>query len=193
MVMPTYVKAEQYPTPIPQKIGGSCVCPLGKFLDSETKKCTEQRSWGVDCGSFPKEVQHRVCKDGLVCRKWSLPKNYKAVSGNTGEAGTTPFTCEKCEAGEDCKTGKERHENDCLREGDAADLVVSPGQPEWENNHMFEAWGGKASGVDDTKVLGDGQKIPLVPFGRAEPKMCVTAQVIVPRLTIEKKHPSHRV
>lgn len=70
-----------------------------------------------------------------------------------------------------------------------ADLVVSPDQQEWENNDMFEAWGGKALGIKDPKILGNGQKIPLTPFGRAEPKMCVTAQVTVPRLTIERKVP----
>jgi len=189
MVMPSYVRTEQYPISRPQKIGGSCVCPLGQFFDSWEKTCVEQKTWGKDCGSFPKILQHRVCQDGLVCREWDMPENYEPTATKEGKTGTAPITCDRCKDSDDCKEGQERHDDDCVREGDLPELISNDAykQLAWENNDMLEAWGGKASDVSKAENAGQGTKIPLLPFGRAEPKMCVTVHVAVPSLTINNK------
>lgn len=187
MVMPSYVRSEQYPISRSQKIGGSCVCPLGQFFDLGEKACVEQKTWGKDCGSFPKNLQHRVCQDGLVCRGWNMPENYEvATDEGTNDA---PITCDRCKDGDDCKEGQERHDDDCVREGELPGLISNDAyrQVAWENNDMLEAWGGKASDVSKAGKAGQGTKIPLMPFGRAEPKMCVTVHVAVPRLMINNK------
>lgn len=189
MVMPSYVRTEQYPLFRTQKIGGSCVCPLGQFFDLQKKTCVEQKSWGKDCGSFPKNLQHRVCQDGLVCRRWGMPENYESTAAKDGKTGSAPITCDRCRDSDECKEGQERHDDECVREGDLPGLISSDAykQLAWETNDMLEAWGGKASDVSKAEKAGQGTKIPLMPFGRAEPKMCVTVHVAVPRLTINNK------
>eukprot|EP00930_Biecheleria_cincta_P036309 TRINITY_DN2490_c0_g1_i1.p1 TRINITY_DN2490_c0_g1~~TRINITY_DN2490_c0_g1_i1.p1 ORF type:complete len:863 (+),score=252.96 TRINITY_DN2490_c0_g1_i1:77-2665(+) len=189
MVMPSYVRTEQYPISSSQKIGGSCVCQLGDFFDPQNKTCVKQKAWGKECGSFPKKLQHLVCQDGLVCRRWDVPDNYKPTATEEGKIGTAPITCDRCKDSDGCKEGQERHDDDCVREGDVPELTSNDAykQLAWENDDMLEAWGGKASDVSKAENAGQGRKTPLVPFGRAEPKMCVTVQVTVPRLTINNK------
>lgn len=48
---------------------------------------------------------------------------------------------------------------------------------------MFEAWGGKVPDVGSVKALGKEDRGRLVPFGRQEPKMCVSVEVLVPEFT----------
>ncbi|CAJ1424666.1 unnamed protein product [Effrenium voratum] len=50
---------------------------------------------------------------------------------------------------------------------------------------MFEAWGGKVQKVDVVKSLGKEDRGRLVPFGRQEPKMCVSVEVTVPEFTVK--------
>eukprot|EP00930_Biecheleria_cincta_P028958 TRINITY_DN20154_c0_g2_i1.p1 TRINITY_DN20154_c0_g2~~TRINITY_DN20154_c0_g2_i1.p1 ORF type:complete len:840 (+),score=281.39 TRINITY_DN20154_c0_g2_i1:45-2564(+) len=185
------------PTPLPRKIGanadGACVCPMGKFLHWQTKKCVSQKTWGFECGFFPRQQQNRVCKDGLYCKRLDKPDNYRSTGIYEGWAGTAPATCDHCQEGDNCKVGKKRHEEDCVREGDLQNLDDEQDEEDeelkpWENDDMFEAWGGKGADLDAAKLknLGKDKKAPLSPFGRAEPKMCVTVQVTLPQLTVEK-------
>lgn len=50
---------------------------------------------------------------------------------------------------------------------------------------MFEAWGGKVPEVSSVKALGKEDRGRLVPFGRQEPKMCISVTVLVPEFTMK--------
>jgi len=50
---------------------------------------------------------------------------------------------------------------------------------------MFEAWGGKVPEVSSVKPLGKDDRGRLVPFGRQEPKMCISVEVMVPEFTVK--------
>merc|ERR1719421_2586658 len=49
--------------------GEGCMCEVGKFWFPRLQKCMEQEEWGYECGFFPVDIQHRVCKDNLICKK----------------------------------------------------------------------------------------------------------------------------
>merc|ERR1719163_424392 len=72
--------------------GEGCMCEIGKFWFPRLKKCMEQEEWGYECGFFPVDIQHRVCKDGLVCRKKEGLQENHYNHGNNGY----PTTCKDC-------------------------------------------------------------------------------------------------
>merc|ERR1719253_1580849 len=104
-----------------------CLCPIGKFWHWRLKSCIAQGPWGYECGFFPEEHHHRVCQDGLKCQKLAgAEDNYHSHGIHKGRAGTFPASCVPCKEGE-CKTGEERHKEECLKRyeitGDACSTV----------------------------------------------------------------------
>lgn len=92
----------------------TCPCPLGTFFHTVTKKCVKQGGFGYECGFFPAAYQHRVCQDGLTCKKVDLIKdNYVSHGIYEKKAGSRPATCKVCTAEDKCETGMERHEANC--------------------------------------------------------------------------------
>merc|ERR1719408_555786 len=90
-----------------------CMCEQGSFWFPRTKKCIKQKDWGYECGFFPREIWHRVCKDGLVCKE--LPTKEDHHVGYNGDSRGHPASCQDCATHGDgnCPKGAERHEGDC--------------------------------------------------------------------------------
>mmetsp|Transcript_13799 Transcript_13799/g.28907 ORF Transcript_13799/g.28907 Transcript_13799/m.28907 type:complete len:746 (+) Transcript_13799:40-2277(+) len=184
MLLPsTYSVSLVTTTQAPANDRGDCVCKQGNFLHWNTKECIPQKSWGFECGFFPRQQQNRVCQDGLTCRRLNATDSYESSGKYKGWTATSPATCEYCSKEDDCTTGMERHVADCVRSGDLKrmeeeledeDAELEP----WEDSEVFEAWGHKGAN------LNDGDDKDLDSFGRQEPKMCVTVKVTVPALTM---------
>ena len=88
---------------------GDCMCEQGSFWFPRTKMCIKQKDWGYECGFFPREIWHRVCKDGLVCQE--LPTKEDHHVGYNGDSRGHPASCQECK--KNCPKGAERHEQDC--------------------------------------------------------------------------------
>ncbi|CAE7427739.1 unnamed protein product [Symbiodinium natans] len=163
---------------------GECMCQQGFFLHWTTKECVPQKPWGFECGFYPRQQQNRVCQDGLTCKTLNATDTYESSGKYKGWASTAPATCEYCTAEDDCKTGSARHVKDCVRVGDLKRMEEEAAEEEkelepWEDDDVFEAWGHKGA-----ESAEDGD---LKPFGRQEPKMCVTVKVTIPALTVRDK------
>eukprot|EP00930_Biecheleria_cincta_P023047 TRINITY_DN166_c0_g1_i1.p1 TRINITY_DN166_c0_g1~~TRINITY_DN166_c0_g1_i1.p1 ORF type:complete len:961 (+),score=302.66 TRINITY_DN166_c0_g1_i1:30-2912(+) len=193
MLMPTNQAVKLLPDM--QKSGSAskskCICPQGKFLDWKSKECVEQKSVRAKCGMYPTIQRNRVCQDGLTC-KLAVSRD-KFTSGKIiGETTTSEVECAPCESGDDCKSGEERHNAECVRMKELEEDMQEQEEDETmlqplEKDDVFEAWGGKVGKISDGDALGDDKTSSLKPFGRAEPKMCVTVQVTLPKLTMEEK------
>lgn len=97
----------------------ACLCPLGQFWHWRINKCIEHGGWGYECGFFPREHWHRVCKDGLTCKKLPETKdNYHSHGIYRGEWKAKPATCLNCDKEDGCKYGMERHMEECVRKND---------------------------------------------------------------------------
>jgi hypothetical protein len=93
-----------------------CLCPMGSFWHWRIEQCVEQGGWGYECGFFPAEHHHRVCKDGLVCKSVHPPTKdvYYSYGKFMDTANSYPASCQTCSAEDKCKTGKARHNQECL-------------------------------------------------------------------------------
>jgi len=192
MLMPTNHAVKLLPDMKSSSAGKSkCVCPRGQFLDWRTKECVEQKLIRAKCGMYPKIQRNRVCRDGLTCKLALSSDNFK--SGKIeGETTTSEIECAPCDSSDDCKSGEERHSAECVRMKELEEDMQDEEDEETmlqplEKNDVFEAWGGKVGKISDSETLGENKKSSLTPFGRAEPKMCVTVQVTLPKLTMEEK------
>eukprot|EP00439_Symbiodinium_sp_Y106_P056007 s2229_g7.t2 len=197
MVLPSTYSVSLVTTTVPPTSysRGECLCQQGFFLHWTTKECVPQKPWGFECGFYPRQQQNRVCQDGLSCKTLNVTDTYESSGKYKGWASTAPATCEYCTAEDDCKTGSARHLKDCVRTGDMkrwkeeAIIIMLPEEAAaeekelepWEDDEVFEAWGRK--GAEDPEEDKDGLK----PFGRQEPKMCVTVKVTIPALTVHDK------
>jgi len=96
----------------------NCLCKLGFFWHWRIHQCVEQGGWGYECGFFPAEHHHRVCRDLLTCQK--LPgaeDNYVSSGIHEGTAKTFPASCVFCNASAGpCPKGEARHNEECLQE-----------------------------------------------------------------------------
>jgi len=93
-----------------------CLCEQGEFWHWRLKQCIKQGGWGYECGFFPAEHHHRVCKDGLTCKPVGTKDPYISHGVYEGTAGSVPASCVECTPEDKCKMGQERHEEECLRE-----------------------------------------------------------------------------
>lgn len=103
-----------------------CICPLKKFWHWRINECVDQGPWAYECGFFPAEHHDKVCADNLKCEP--LKNTNTTYGGFEGEDGHAhPASCQKCAAEDKCKTGEERHSENCLKEyvlsGDACQTV----------------------------------------------------------------------
>jgi len=98
-------------------VNTTCPCPLGMFWHTTSKACIKQGGFGYECGFFPEAYQHRVCQDGLTCKKVKHVKdNYVSHGMYEDKAGTIPATCKPCTAEDKCEIGEERHQADCPKQ-----------------------------------------------------------------------------
>mmetsp|Transcript_16752 Transcript_16752/g.29341 ORF Transcript_16752/g.29341 Transcript_16752/m.29341 type:complete len:709 (+) Transcript_16752:68-2194(+) len=168
---------------------GTCSCKLGQFYDWRSSKCLDQKVEHYECGFFPTRFQHRVCKDGLRC------ETSKELTIQYGNTRRPVATCVKCEEADNCTSGEARHEAECVREGDLVKIEQEVKEVEAEESNLetlitdnhYEAWGGKEGNLSHAEPLSEGEVDPLVPFGRAEPKMCISVQVTIPQLKLTDK------
>jgi len=167
---------------------GDCVCKLGQFWDWRASKCTDQKPEHYECGFYPTRFQERVCKDGLTC------ETSEELTIKYGKTRRPVATCRPCEESE-CLSGMPRHDKECVREADLVKIQQEAREAEAEESKLeglshddhFEAWGGKSGKISETEPVSDGEVDPLVPFGRAEPKLCISVQVTIPELSLTDK------
>merc|ERR550514_82802 len=107
---------EKEKTGLTMKETADCMCELGYFWFPRTKQCIKQKEWGYECGFFPREIWHRVCKDGMTCRE--LPTEQEHHIGYNGESRGHPASCQACKPEDKCTKGEERHKADCLKNYD---------------------------------------------------------------------------
>jgi len=168
---------------------GDCVCQLGQFWDWRASMCRDQKNEFYECGFYPTRYQQRVCKDGLHC------ETSDELTIKYGGVRRPVATCLPCEKDAECLEGKTRHEKECVREGDLVKIQQEAREAEAEESQLeglthddhYEAWGGKAGNISETEPVSKGEVDPLVPFGRAEPKLCISVQVTIPQLSMTDK------
>lgn len=89
-----------------------CLCETGQFWHWRIHTCIDQGGWGYECGFFPEEHHRLVCKDDLKCVK--LEGTSVKYLGH--HDGAVPASCKSCTEEDKCKSGKERHDAECLKQ-----------------------------------------------------------------------------
>lgn len=102
-------------TEIQKETSSECLCELGAFWHWRIHRCVPQGAWGYECGFFPAEHHHRVCRDKLKCQKTAdAPDTYTSHGLYEGTANTFPASCAPCSKTDECEVGQKRHSEECL-------------------------------------------------------------------------------
>lgn len=96
-----------------------CICQQGRFWHWRLKKCVPQGSWGYECGFFPHEHHHEVCKDGLKCSEVKKRTSLYQVRVDAAQIQKSfPATCVPCKFEDHCLQGPQRHQEACIKKHD---------------------------------------------------------------------------
>lgn len=96
-------------TSIGKKSTVDCLCKMGTFWHWRIKSCVKQGGPLYECGFFPAEHHNMTCQDGLKCVALDTDVKYT-------HPGAKPASCRSCTPADQCLTGEQRHEKNCLKE-----------------------------------------------------------------------------